>query len=951
MQSQLIEDLDLENSSSDQKKQQIISYIQRFAEKMKNIEEKLIDYIDQKEDQEIKYQILTDYLTDIYIHKNKEDLKLFFHLIVQMSNHYFRCKDFFVKINKILTEFQTYMVQYFSNYEIFNIFKSNMKILLYLFESKIILPDQAILSIICSNKYKEKKYPKFFFQEIKSLVNEQLYQEYCFEEDLDIFEIKREIGENDSLICEFIRKDSVVDFISYVNSTNYSLNNNIDESIFETNDFLINKTPSLIEYATFYGSIQIFRYLINNNVKMTPSLWLFAIHGRNPDIIHLLEENHVKPNDDSFKECLIESIKCHHNELTNYIENNLLTVNKEHLNIFSKCLKYYNFMDFSMISTDNYNDLLLYSIKYDFIPFVELFNKTFKLNPNTKIIYQSKYIIKEDSPLNIAVRKGNIEILQKLLSMNNVDVNNKYVRTDKKYTEKEKYQSSYETIIETTEEKAPIIIAVEKGNFEIVKLLASQPKSDIDSISVFQRLEYDSLDNKINERSKKTHKEYRNALIISIENNFYDIFQFLLSKNILTQYKYSQIDSRFRGYLDNGSCELIKYYEEYEEKNILIIAIEKGASNIVQQLLTIKEIDPNSKHIKLSTFSGSEKDYQEKTALIIAIEKENIEIIRLLVSIKKINVNSLHINRYDSGKYIEENNALIIATMTQNPEIVQLLLSRKDIDINAKYFLKSPKIEHCLDFTSYFGEQEVKKERTALFTAVELENEKIVQLLLSIPETNVNSKLIHIQFQDYIDKNKYYAYQTEYKSEFFAAVEKRNVSIVQLFMQRKDVDVNFISTLMSDTRIYRYSETQISRMETYLKFEKKIEKKTVLHIAVQNCDTNITQLLLTDPKIDVNTKYSMQKDQTYIQTKKEKKKTFEQTPLHIAIEKQNVDIVQLLLSMSDIDVNAKQIKNSNLYESPIIKTPLIISEENKNVIIMNLLKMHCKNFKRKRRSK
>ncbi|KAK8887436.1 hypothetical protein M9Y10_038480 [Tritrichomonas musculus] len=129
-------------------------------------------------------------------------------------------------------------------------------------------------------------------------------------------------------------------------------------------------------------------------------------------------------------------------------------------------------------------------------------------------------------------------------------------------------------------------------------------------------------------------------------------------------------------------------------------------------------------------------------------------------------------------------------------------------------------------------------------------------------------------------------------------------------MQRKDVDVNFISTLMSDTRIYRYSETQISRSETYLKFENKIEKKTALHIAVQNCDTKIVQLLLADPKRDANTKYSLQKDQTYIQIKKKKKKTFEQTALHIAVEKQNAEIVQLLLSMSDTDVNAKQIKNS-----------------------------------------
>lgn len=73
---------------------------------------------------------------------------------------------------------------------------------------------------------------------------------------------------------------------------------------------------------------------------------------------------------------------------------------------------------------------------------------------------------------------------------------------------------------------------------------------------------------------------------------------------------------------------------------------------------------------------------------------------------------------------------------------------------------------------------------------------------MSIPETNVNSKLIHIQSKDCIDNNKYYEYRTEYKSEFFAAVEKGNINIVQLFMQRKDVDVNFISTLMSDTRIY-----------------------------------------------------------------------------------------------------------------------------------------------------
>ena len=128
----------------------------------------------------------------------------------------------------------------------------------------------------------------FFFPEIENYLNEKIKQEILSEKSQE-FDIKRDIGENFNIISEFIRNDSVEDFISYVNYNNYSLINNINKSIFETNEFLIDKTPSLIEYAVFFGSIQIFRYLIFNKVEMTPSLWLYTIHSRNPEIIHLLE--------------------------------------------------------------------------------------------------------------------------------------------------------------------------------------------------------------------------------------------------------------------------------------------------------------------------------------------------------------------------------------------------------------------------------------------------------------------------------------------------------------------------------------------------------------------------------------------------------------------------------------------------------------------------------------
>ena len=54
------------------------------------------------------------------------------------------------------------------------------------------------------------------------------------------------------------------------------------------------KKITLIEYAAFFGSIQIFNYLKLNKISLTPSLWKYAIHGNNAEIIQILEENHFQ---------------------------------------------------------------------------------------------------------------------------------------------------------------------------------------------------------------------------------------------------------------------------------------------------------------------------------------------------------------------------------------------------------------------------------------------------------------------------------------------------------------------------------------------------------------------------------------------------------------------------------------------------------------------------------
>ena len=88
--------------------------------------------------------------------------------------------------------------------------------------------------------------------------------------------------------------------------------------------------PTFIEYASFFGSIQIFKYLILNNVDLISSVWYYAIHSQNAEIIQILIDNNVEfPNKD-VNLCIDEAIKCHHNEIANYL-----------IDIFSKEIKNY----------------------------------------------------------------------------------------------------------------------------------------------------------------------------------------------------------------------------------------------------------------------------------------------------------------------------------------------------------------------------------------------------------------------------------------------------------------------------------------------------------------------------------------------------------------------------------------------------------------------------------
>ncbi|KAK8892751.1 hypothetical protein M9Y10_029992 [Tritrichomonas musculus] len=197
------------------------------------------------------------------------------------------------------------------------------------------------------------KYPQFFSPELQPFIKNDWFPQSNADnvwiDEInaklpDNFYENRKIGENDNDICKLIRSDMITEFQSYVESQNISFNQIINLSIYKTNLFLIKTSIinklTLINYAEFFGSFQIFKFLQKNGAKITPESCFFAIHGNNFEIIRLLEEKSIKPEDKSFHQSLVESIKCHHNELALYIEKNYFNKKKQLIKII--CNRFLN---------------------------------------------------------------------------------------------------------------------------------------------------------------------------------------------------------------------------------------------------------------------------------------------------------------------------------------------------------------------------------------------------------------------------------------------------------------------------------------------------------------------------------------------------------------------------------------------------------------------------------
>ncbi|KAK8843546.1 hypothetical protein M9Y10_024602 [Tritrichomonas musculus] len=253
-------------------------------------------------------------------------------------------------------------------------------------------------------------------------------------------------------------------------------------------------------------------------------------------------------------------------------------------------------------------------------------------------------------------------IASDLLNNKNIDINQEYNRY-----EYSKIRIWYSICSNPKPEKircskTALFRAVQKENIEIVKLLLSFDKINVNTICSY---EYHDLEEWWVERT---------SLFLAIENNNIEIIKLLLSIEDINVNIINTDD-----YCDGGGCE---YYYKY---TALYESVEQENIEIIKLLLSNKNINVNAPSRKFVDFEGGGEPGEgkwDRSALFRAIDKENIEIVNLLLENEGIDIDAISCKLdKDGNSFFWRKNAFYRAVEKGNIEIINALL-KYDFDIN-----------------------------------------------------------------------------------------------------------------------------------------------------------------------------------------------------------------------------------------------------------------------------
>lgn len=114
---------------------------QQFLDDMKKVQVNLLDFIDNESNDEDLFQKLKKLFDDQKISEDQHKLEPVLHLLTVIANDHHRGPNFFDKIEQIIKLFKDDIKKYFTNWQIFTIFKSSKRILLILIEEGMLTLD------------------------------------------------------------------------------------------------------------------------------------------------------------------------------------------------------------------------------------------------------------------------------------------------------------------------------------------------------------------------------------------------------------------------------------------------------------------------------------------------------------------------------------------------------------------------------------------------------------------------------------------------------------------------------------------------------------------------------------------------------------------------------------------------------------------------------------------
>lgn len=411
-----------------------ITYRKNFKDKLA-IVCKLHDFLD--EIVEENYQELIFFLQESKFLETKESMSQ----LLRSINSFSLCRPINITIYiRLLTDLIEIIKKFFISSEICSFFEHN-RILLFFYEKELITVKMIISKVYFIHDIRFI----YFDQELRkdeSLRYEKIYKDYENENIIydDIFIKNRNYCFCTHELCALIRNDDVHTFQSILSQSDEKnvLRSPIPLSskIFEVNNYLLAKSSlTFLNYAAYYGSVQIFKYIFSK-LDTLGSIYdiEYAIAGGNSEIIHIYEEyfNEQKEENENdedeeaankfriryLRTMLKASLYFHRNEITEYLISNYSHKIKFEFNLErdfdlrkdedenslnekienEKCFLFYSFLNYHY-SLKNYNIRFLMDHIDDESIFDRFYSKYVNFEDNQHIELKKLSVSEEDFDL------------------------------------------------------------------------------------------------------------------------------------------------------------------------------------------------------------------------------------------------------------------------------------------------------------------------------------------------------------------------------------------------------------------------------------------------------------------------------------------------------------------------------------------------------------------------